>query len=67
MAKNIESMLTFLCVFCIFWSISIASSDFDDDFVRENINEAPSVNDAHTVQFYIIESSFPYNAPVEIQ
>lgn len=34
---------------------------------RGDINQAPYIEDSHEVQFFILEDSFPYNAPSNIR
>lgn len=34
---------------------------------RGDVSTAPALGDSDSVQFYVIESSFPYNAPANIQ
>jgi hypothetical protein len=34
---------------------------------RTGVSSAPEIGDADNVEFYVIESSFPYNAPENIR
>jgi hypothetical protein len=37
------------------------------DGKRTGVDSAPIIKDADNVEFYVIESSFPYNAPENIR
>jgi hypothetical protein len=48
------------CIIAAAWA-TLAAGD------RSGVGSAPDIDDADNVEFYVIESSFPYNAPENIR
>jgi hypothetical protein len=46
---------------------ALAGSNNDDQSYRYNVHNAPYINKGHEVQFFVLENSFPYNAPPSIK
>lgn len=53
-------MTTILCVFLV-WSAIAQGVE------RLSIWNAPELDNGHDVQFFLLETSFPYNAPEDIR